>query len=369
MCEENRFGMINDMEFMENQSNNRTHEQEKIPESDPVIFARTAEQVGTSASDDVINIDFQNLQENLPTTTVTTQKLVPEPKRFGRVKQSNKKASGDAVIVSECQICQKQFRHQTSLNRHLAHAHHSGKIAYSCRVCGKRSRTRNTLAQHKKTDSSESSYVCDVCHKKFNRKAGLLSHKKIHTGIKSYHCVLCPKAFFQKGNWNRHLKTHLEKKKLKCDMCHKVFSREDSLARHKLKSHNAPNQYHCGICGASFPKRRKMRSHEREHDTPDRDVVRVATEVGPDEIEAALTLCALASSRMPGTSSPKTLEVQSLNRFGRNSTTPKTIAEGDDQGNSPVDLLLSMINASSIRYNESGIVAQASQADSKVVEN
>ncbi|CAG9771133.1 unnamed protein product [Ceutorhynchus assimilis] len=342
--------MFNFQCLLARMSNNGRYRLEKNPESDPVIFPRAAQHLGTASTNN--NMGFQNLQGiaryHLPAATVTSQEPVKDQRIYDKIYHKYKNVNGENIKVFECPICQKECTHQYTLNRHLNT--HLTERNYCCSTCGKAFRQMSTLTQHKAIHSSKRPHVCEVCHKTFNRVSTLISHKKTHTGIKPHQCHLCPKAFHQKGNLRNHIFTHTGERPYKCDICNKGFNQKSNLTCHKSQAHQDQNhllpQYNCEICDASFSKRSEMRSHEQlEHDTAGPQDLNGAVRVDPIKTDAMRA--ALAAGRTPFallrplSGVPVLVRVhpdgdkqmllpataEDLKRFGTISTTAKTVGQ------------------------------------------
>ncbi|CDQ88591.1 unnamed protein product [Oncorhynchus mykiss] len=83
-----------------------------------------------------------------------------------------------------------------------------GERPYSCGVCGKGFRRRETLRRHDRVHTGEKPHRCDVCGKEFREYFHLTKHSTVHSGQKNYKCDLCGKEFAYAQSLVRHGKLH-----------------------------------------------------------------------------------------------------------------------------------------------------------------
>ncbi|XP_049840468.1 zinc finger protein 358-like [Schistocerca gregaria] len=166
------------------------------------------------------------------------------------------KREGKTFKVWECGICQKQFRHQYTLMRHLPT--HTDERNFKCKECGKGFRQMSTLAQHQAIHSDARPYACELCRKTFNRVSTLISHRKTHSDQKPHRCHVCGKGFHQKGNLRNHVFTHTNERPYKCDACGKGFNQMSNLMCHKQKAHGQRS-------ARSRQRQAQHQSHHQQH--------------------------------------------------------------------------------------------------------
>lgn len=91
----------------------------------------------------------------------------------------------------ECQTCNKKFKLQSLLKKHLYAAHREKKTSVTCEICGKSfySKTfldRHTLTTH--TDKSERLAMreqCKYCGEWLLTKGGIYYHKQVTHKLQS----------------------------------------------------------------------------------------------------------------------------------------------------------------------------------------
>ena len=194
-----------------------------------------------------------------------------------------------------CEVCNKSFTRQASLNRHKLI--HTGAKPYECETCNKSFNQLWNLKKHEQTHTNDSpgdkakqeeygwaasdvdrassesdhvaqdgnkSYFCDTCHKGFAHKGTLNRHKLVHTGLKPYECETCHKTFRQLANLKNHQVVHSDIKPYVCETCHKSFARLANLKNHQIH-HNDVKPYSCGTCEKTFTQPAHLKDHELTH--------------------------------------------------------------------------------------------------------
>lgn len=131
-----------------------------------------------------------------------------------------------------CSLCQKSFKFQSFLNRHMTL--HTGERQHKCTMCDKSFTRKSNLDTHMITHTSLKPHKCSECAKCFVKKSHLKRHMLIHTGEKPYECTVCPKTFSLKAHLKIHLLTHTGERPHKCTECNKTFTRITRLNSHML---------------------------------------------------------------------------------------------------------------------------------------
>ncbi|CAG5130426.1 unnamed protein product [Candidula unifasciata] len=192
----------------------------------------------------------------------------------------------DQSNLLSCDICQKTFKNERYLSRHLS-LHGQPDLHFSCS-------SRSNMMKHMKVHGAKHA-ECPICHKKFHyenylklhvatvhekqyqlqcthcgkvlySKTGLIAHiKQFHADtIKLYPCPKCGKTFRQKGNMKTHLISHTKDRAYKCDSCTKAFKYPDQLNRHRLE-HTLSQKYSCELCDKQFVRTYELRNHMRNY--------------------------------------------------------------------------------------------------------
>ena len=90
----------------------------------------------------------------------------------------------ESKICSEgnyCSFCQKEFKNNAGLNKHIGRMHNSNKDV-ECPTCSRLFRSRYALKFHRKQVHEKSTRVpCPVCKKYFYNKYVLANHLAKHS--------------------------------------------------------------------------------------------------------------------------------------------------------------------------------------------
>ena len=166
-----------------------------------------------------------------------------------------------------CNLCDKVFKSESSLEAHVKQSHQGNSAPWSCHLCGKT----------------------------FTRKASLEEHIDRHKGFKQRHCHICDKYFYQTAYWRHMTAQHKEASSqsspeqiksseeplYQCGYCpdnkRKSFQSADKLNLHIKNVHTkVANSHLCGECGQTFSNYHAMYQHQRrvhaslEPDDPER---------------------------------------------------------------------------------------------------
>ena len=89
---------------------------------------------------------------------------------------------------------------------------------------------------------NEHVYKCEICDKEFKKNNGLKRHVKVvHNFVKEHQCNICQKVFMLQTQLNSHVKiVHENKKYHKCKSCEKSFSHA-TLPSSSLKNARTTN--------------------------------------------------------------------------------------------------------------------------------
>lgn len=109
-----------------------------------------------------------------------------------------------------CDICQKEFKLQSLLKRHIL--------------------------THIEEEQAKRKHKCDSCEASFKRPEHLKLHvNSVHLKYKPHQCGFpgCDKSFTQIGDRNVHMKIHTDDKPHSCSICQKAFRLMKGLKAHE----------------------------------------------------------------------------------------------------------------------------------------
>uniref|UniRef100_A0A182IW49 C2H2-type domain-containing protein n=1 Tax=Anopheles atroparvus TaxID=41427 RepID=A0A182IW49_ANOAO len=172
---------------------------------------------------------------------------------FHRRAQPKPKASKKDPSETTCKICNKQFRVDYQLLRHLSEEHSLSLELFECDQCGRKFSTEMKLRKHQYNShrKNKTLYVCSHCGQKFEKKLTLKDHETKHLGAPAYRCDVCDKTFIHKHSLDRHALVHSDVKEFACDICNKTFKRNTTLVIHR-RIHTGEKPYLCEPCGLRF---------------------------------------------------------------------------------------------------------------------
>lgn len=137
-----------------------------------------------------------------------------------------------------CHICNKGFRHDVYLRKHiqLMHVELKDRKKYQCEYCDYGTHYKNSFRDHLNKHTGEDQVECDVCGKRM-RKNYMKIHVRIHTGEKPEICEYCGKAFSARKYLIKHRVTHTGEKNYQCQVCGKRYTQKTTLTLHFRKHH------------------------------------------------------------------------------------------------------------------------------------
>ncbi|CAB0044964.1 unnamed protein product [Trichogramma brassicae] len=163
----------------------------------------------------------------------------------------------------DCKICQKTYKGEVSLKRHINKTHKSIR-PHECKICQKSFARKSNLNVHIDMVHDRSKpFECEICHKAFSSKGYVHIHiDTIHNGSKPHECEICQKSFGSKGNLNKHKNlVHDRSKPFECEICRKSFGQKSDLDKHISSVHNQSKPFGCNICQKSFGYKSHLKDH------------------------------------------------------------------------------------------------------------
>lgn len=121
-----------------------------------------------------------------------------------------------------CEICSKNFLCKSNLSYHLT-THKNFEFQVECTICKKWLKNKICLRKHM-TVHSEIRHFCDICDYSAANKQCLMNHKRVqHSDTKSFTCDVCLKSFKLKNTLTNHVNAHNGLRKYSCEFCLKTF--------------------------------------------------------------------------------------------------------------------------------------------------
>ncbi|XP_068113176.1 oocyte zinc finger protein XlCOF6-like [Hyperolius riggenbachi] len=141
---------------------------------------------------------------------------------------------------------------------------HSSDHCFSCSVCGKSFKHKESVLLHQIWHTSEKPFSCSECGKRFTLKGGLIRHQRTHTGERPFSCSECGKSFKRKHTLQLHEKCHTDEKPFSCSECGQTFKHKESVQRHQ-KLHTGEKPFSCSECGKRFTLKAGLVRHQKTH--------------------------------------------------------------------------------------------------------
>merc|ERR1712062_412644 len=177
------------------------------------------------------------------------------------------------------------FKTKMNLKRHQTV--YTGEKPYQCEVCDKRFTQQQSLNAHRvgKHLGIYPSFVCKYCNKSLRRRSDLTSHiAHQHSYLdEALRCKHCPEEFTDRYSYNVHRRIHAKPRVKKTPLSPRASKRIDEVIEddrdkcHKKhlkpcgKSPKSPEvEYNCDFCRKSFKRLKNFRKHKcLENPEPD----------------------------------------------------------------------------------------------------
>lgn len=164
-------------------------------------------------------------------------------------------------LAHECFMCQRRFRLETELRRHVKEMH-SGAV--KCEICHKVCTNLRCYAQHRQKHFRTRIYQCTDCQTTFKSKLAMKRHIRVEhlqLGPEKFECQICGKIVTQIG---MHMLIHKEAR-FECEYCGKRFTKAAYYNEH-LRIHRGEQPFECHICRKRFNKKSNLNVHLRFHE-------------------------------------------------------------------------------------------------------
>ncbi|KAF2898673.1 hypothetical protein ILUMI_07507 [Ignelater luminosus] len=168
----------------------------------------------------------------------------------------------------ECGSCQTLFNSALELDHHLRNSNCVQRLRlWCCNLCEKTFTTKGSLGTHKKIHQGKKDYECKQCQKSFRTNSDLQRHiNRTHTKMRYFNCTTCNKQFYDKTDLIRHINRHgKERVVYQCEMCTKRFYAPQAFATHKRKHEKIiEHPYKCDYCPKSFKELKYLKRHQQK---------------------------------------------------------------------------------------------------------
>ena len=199
-------------------------------------------------------------------------------------------------IVRKCSDCEKTFKTNYALLRHIALKHKKSKN-FPCDQCDYKASLPTLLKKHKvrkHSNARERNHLCNQCGEMYLEKTQLWSHiAYIHgKSVEDYMCYTCGKVVRSDSGLKNHLKNAHGSEvnrtpssdpnmPYKCESCKEEFSELEDIRKHFREHHRderevskpnvkAKRRYSCPECDKKFYTKNNFESHFNKIHTKER---------------------------------------------------------------------------------------------------
>ncbi|KAI1705044.1 zinc finger protein ZFMSA12A [Ditylenchus destructor] len=167
-------------------------------------------------------------------------------------------------ISPQCPFCDKRYKDEPNLTKHIAKKHPECVEFVQCLKCFKALPSKEDLDSH----MCEMVFMCFECTpiKNLCTDVRLYEHRRrFHRGDKSgFKCDLCNKKFLTPRDVKRHKKmTHVFEKTYSCHFCEELFTSPCDVVKHE-RIHTGIIEFKCKICDYKCNRFLPMEQHKRD---------------------------------------------------------------------------------------------------------
>ncbi|GMS84455.1 hypothetical protein PENTCL1PPCAC_6630 [Pristionchus entomophagus] len=198
----------------------------------------------------------------IPLPGEDTNGIVPRFDRNGMLRQP--KRPYRKKVSPQCNFCDKRFRNEVSLKKHLLKKHPESIEFAQCLDCFKCLPEKDDLGNHD-CDLTFMCYECLPMRNLCNAQRLLLHRAKFHRGANSgFRCNECNLKFLTPRKLRKHKKmAHVFTKTYGCHFCDELFTSEVSVITHE-RMHTGIIKFECRICDYRCSRYLEMETHKRE---------------------------------------------------------------------------------------------------------
>lgn len=175
-------------------------------------------------------------------------------------------------VPYRCGTCGRSMASPEALDAHKkVHGDIDAPRRFGCKLCKSSFRKKSTLLGHLKTHSTLAELPCPHCDKKFKYERGLRRHVRVfHTDDKApIKCGVagCKETFKRRDHLKRHLKNvhgvEEEGNRFPCPFCQVVFNFRWKYESHAVERHprEVKKLFRCDQCNVKLASFRQVREH------------------------------------------------------------------------------------------------------------
>lgn len=156
-----------------------------------------------------------------------------------------------------CDHCGRSTKSVYAMRQHmLTH----GEKAFVCEHCGKKFSLKSNLESHVRKMHSAAAGRCTLCRKD---TSNLQEHMLMHSGLTPYTCPVCARSFRLKNSLSFHVALHDNAHKYACAEkdCGKAFPKRNMLDFHTRKVHSNETPHICQYCSKGYFRTSDLSRH------------------------------------------------------------------------------------------------------------
>uniref|UniRef100_A0A915DFY1 C2H2-type domain-containing protein n=1 Tax=Ditylenchus dipsaci TaxID=166011 RepID=A0A915DFY1_9BILA len=167
-------------------------------------------------------------------------------------------------VSPQCLFCDKRFKNQLSLKRHLEKRHPECTEFLQCLKCFKAVANKQNLKDH----YCDMTFICFECTPMRNLcdPYRLYHHRiRFHRGKNSgFKCKECTSRFLTPRKLRKHMKmSHYFTKTYACHFCDELFTSEGNVTSHE-RIHTGMIRFECKICDFKCNRFMVMENHQKD---------------------------------------------------------------------------------------------------------
>ncbi|XP_045493169.1 zinc finger protein 626-like isoform X2 [Colias croceus] len=144
--------------------------------------------------------------------------------------------TGVKEFKCEYEKCNKAFFTRGPLKAHMKIHFSDPDVEYKCDHCTAVFAQQTALISHMTSHAANRPHVCDICQRDFKRLSALNRHKLIHT-IPMCKCEVCGWGCRTKSALRHHERVHTGERPFNCKICSQPYSYKRDFTRHCLNKH------------------------------------------------------------------------------------------------------------------------------------
>lgn len=165
-----------------------------------------------------------------------------------------------------CHHCGRSTKSLYAMRQHMLT--HEEK-AFVCECCGKKFSLKSNLKSHVRKMHSAAAGRCSLCRKD---TSNLPEHMLVHSGLTPYSCPVCARSFRLKNSLTFHVALHTNAHKYACaeKECGKAFPKRNMLDFHTRKVHSKETPHTCPYCSRGYFRASDLSRHinsQHPHET------------------------------------------------------------------------------------------------------